>query len=114
MPTPSGNDSLISMMDAMFKTLCEEASLTISDPDESQPADTGPKIGFIDRLKLFESGTRWVAVRNKIDPGGDDDAFGQLRRGYGNSGPRRSGPAAPKVRPNGAAVPAVPAGPKPA
>lgn len=97
------NDKLISRMDDFFNALLEDARPTISDRDESQPSDTGPKIGFVDRLKVFEAGTRWLLVRNRIDPGGEDDEFGRLQRGY-NGRSRGRGAAKATVGANGSAA----------
>lgn len=99
----NANDQLISVMDAFFKKLCKDCDPTISDRDESQPSDTGPKIGFVDRLKVFEAGTRWLLVRNRIDPGGEDDEFGRLQRSY-NGRSRGRGAAKATVAANGSAA----------
>ena len=60
--------------------------------EEEAPQD-GPKVGFVDKLRLFDSGVKWVATKNKVDPEQETDAFGLAReqltgrsRGRGASG----------------------------
>jgi hypothetical protein len=90
-------DRLINDLDGLFSRLLEEAYPVIS--EEEAPQD-GPKVGFVDKLRLFDSGVKWVATKNKVDPEQETDAFGLAReqltgrsRGRGASGapPRANG-----------------------
>lgn len=88
---------LVNDLDAFFASLLKEAQ-TDNVPIEGQPAAEGaaPPIGFLDKLKLFEAGARWVAVKNKVDPEDSKDEFGRLSdrfygraRGRGTTGAKK-------------------------
>ena len=100
-------DPLISVIDAAVLTM-----LQLVDPSPTTGDNTAPvavaetdevPIGFADRVKAIELGIKWVAVKNKIDGGDDDDAFGRLRAGLvGGARGRRGAGAATTRPPNGA------------
>lgn len=96
-------DTLISELDDFFKTILEECTPNVGDPEDSQSAPAGPRVGLVDRLKVFEAGVRWVAVKNKLDSGEIDDEFAKLRRGYRNGGTGSRGAAASAKHANGTA-----------
>ena len=81
---PGSKDGLINELDVFFTKLMEEANPPIP---ETGMGDDGPKIGFVDKLRLFDSGVKWVQVKNKIDPDGELDEFAEARRkAYGARG----------------------------
>lgn len=87
------NDSLVSVLDSYLKKLLELSDPSISATDGDQPSGVAP-IGFLDRLKAFEAAARWVAIKNKIDTGDDEDEFSRLRAGHvGRTGKRGSAAA---------------------
>ena len=90
-------DQLINTLDLFFQTMLEEArKAPVGDADE--PSD----YGFGEKLKLFEAGVRWVAVKNKIEPEGPaTDAFSKLRD-RAVRGTRRSGAAGAAAAPGAA------------
>lgn len=96
----SPKDNLVSRLDHFFTSLLEEAEKVTPD-GEVPPADAGPKIGFIDKLRLFDSGVKWVATKNKVDPADDDDAFSRARRALGGSGKRSSASSSSDVNGHG-------------
>jgi hypothetical protein len=94
------NAELIGILDELFSSLREEARPSKLSDDSDDP-DAGPQIGFVDRLKLMEVGSRWVQIRNRIDPQDESDAFSEARNKL--VGRARGGGAAQKgVRTNGA------------
>lgn len=81
-------DGLINRLDTYFMNLLEEAE-GVTPEGEVSAEGAGPTIGFIDKLRLFDSGVKWVATKNKVDPDDDDDAFSRARdklRGTGKRG----------------------------
>lgn len=98
----SSDDSLIKSLDNFFQTLIEECQPTTTKPVEGESGDQPPPISFLDRLKLFEAGARWVGVKNKIDDGDATDEFSRLRAGHvGRTGGGRK--SSSTSRPNGSA-----------
>jgi hypothetical protein len=82
-------ESLSSELDRFFLTLLKEAY-----PDKSpdQPVNPdAPKVSYGDRLRLFDSGVRWVQVKNKVDPEGETDEFGKARQQFAKRGARSRG-----------------------
>lgn len=88
------NAQLIALLDDLFTSLREESRPDKLSPD-GQVAE-GPKVGFVDRLKLMEVGTRWVQVRNRIEPPDESDPFTEQRNKLirGSRGRRPAGTAA--------------------
>lgn len=82
------NASLIKRMDAFYEALLEQAA-PVMVPVEGQPDVAKSPIAFLDQLKLFEAGARWVHVRNRLTLEDDTDEFGKLRDGYSGSRGRR-------------------------
>lgn len=80
-------DGLVSELDQFYSSLLEEAK-GVTSGGEVSAEDAGPKIGFIDKLRLFDSGVKWVATKNKVDPDDDDDAFSRARDKLRGSGKR--------------------------
>jgi len=90
--------SLINKLDDYFEMLLSESQGVKTGGDEAKScerAQSSEDIGFLDRLKVFQAGVHWVAVKYKIDPEGDDDEFSKLRKSAlgGTRGSGR-GPAA--------------------
>ena len=96
----SKNSDLISILDDLFESLREEARPSNMEADGQ--AGDGPKIGFVDRLKLMEVGSRWVQIRNRIEPNDESDPFTEARQKL-VGGTRRRGSATAPHRSNGAA-----------
>jgi hypothetical protein len=83
------NMALIADMDNLFRELIAEArgSTVPSADDAVAPDDAAkPPLAFLDRLKVFAEGTRWVAVRNKLQTEDTPDEFGQLAERFHNRG----------------------------
>jgi hypothetical protein len=101
--------SLGEKLDDYYLALLEECQP--GKTDESAPdGGTGDALPmpFLDRLKLFEAGVRWVAVKNKVEAEVEQDAFGKLRSKY-NRQRGAGGRGAPAAPSNGAAsAPIVP------
>lgn len=84
-------DRLIGELDDFFSELLQEARRPIS-KDADQSAESGPKVGFVDKMKLFEAGTKWVMVRDRVNPEQEQDEFGAARDKF-VSGARGRGPS---------------------
>lgn len=95
-------DNLVNDLDDFFKKMLEDAkAATPTDGDEP------PEFGFGEKLKLFQAGVQWVAVKNRLEPEGlPTDAFSKLRgravRSAARGGRTDTGPATPGLT-NGAA-----------
>lgn len=85
------NKELVHQLDTYFMELLKEARKPISN-DADQSAESGPKVGFVDKMKLFEAGTKWVMVRDRVNPEQEQDEFGAARDKF-VSGARRGGAA---------------------
>ena len=97
------NDSLIGQLDDFFEVLMNRAKPRIVGEEASAPTnpDAVP-IGFLDQLKVFEAGVRWVQVKNRLEPEPDTDAFGELARGYHRGARKRGSRAAASEAAGGA------------
>jgi hypothetical protein len=91
------NESLIREWDEFLLELREEVKASTKPNSDGTSA---PKIGFVDKLKLFEAGGKWVQVRNKVDPEESVDEFAKARDKF-NGRTRGGGSAHSKA--NGAA-----------
>ena len=90
----SANTELINDLDEFFKSLLKESRASNMEGDGQSDEDGAAPIGFVDRLKLFSEGVKWVAVKNRLSPEDDPDEFGKLAGKYRGAGKRR-GRAAP-------------------
>jgi hypothetical protein len=79
-------EGLVDHLDTFFLRLMQEAYPGENDPDLL--SEDGPKVGFVDRVKLFDSGVRWVATKNKVSPDEEEDAFAAARKKTIRSGNR--------------------------
>jgi hypothetical protein len=70
-------EGLADHLDAFFLQLMNEA---YPEPTEAAPDDEGPTVGFVDRVRLFDSGVRWIMVKNKVSPEEEEDAFAAARK----------------------------------
>lgn len=95
MSTPS---NLVDIMDQFYMELMAEARATRPGGDDDLESSGAPKVSFGDRLKLFSEGRAWVAVKNKVAPEEESDAFSDARAKL-VGGVRRGGP--PAKAPNG-------------
>jgi hypothetical protein len=94
--TVISNDRLMTEIDEMFIRLMGEAYPAKSDEPPAEGASTAVKVGFVDKLKLFDSGVKWVQVKNKIDPEQETDEFSKAREQY--AGRARGGSSASAKR----------------
>jgi len=88
-------DQLSGKLDDFYSRLLEMADA----PSPAHGDDGQPKVGFVDKLKAFEAGVRWMMVKYKVDEEQDPDDFAKARSNL-TSRSRRGGAAQPK--PNGA------------
>jgi len=99
------DSNLINILEGAVTRLLKDVDPDIRDSDESQPLDRegseAEPIGFSERLKAIELAVKWVATRNKLDSGDDDDEFARLRRGHVNGSSRKRSSPGAASRPNG-------------
>jgi hypothetical protein len=92
-------ENLVTHLDDFFLNLMTEAY----PQSVAEILDDGaPKIGFVDRVRLFDSGVRWVMVKNKVSPEEEEDAFAAARKRAIGGTRRRSAPGS-SVGTNGSA-----------
>lgn len=87
--TAAQNMALINDMDNFFRELIAEArGSTVAEADDAVATDDAakPPLPFLDRLKVFAEGTRWVATRNRLQTEDTPDEFGQLAERFHNRG----------------------------
>lgn len=84
-------ETLVDHLDAFFLQLMTEAYPPAPDPDGE-----GQKVGFVERVRLFDSGVRWVMIKNKVDPEEEEGAFATARK-RAIGGPRRRRATGPKT-----------------
>ena len=58
----SAKRTLIDILDDQFERLSEEAYGAFTPSDD---ADAPPRIGFVDKLRLFEAGQKWAATETR-------------------------------------------------
>jgi hypothetical protein len=101
--TISSNDRIINLIDSAVTTLLEQMDPGIRDVDGNPPDPEGESslgvIDFGERLKAIELGVKWVATKNKLDAGDQQDEFSRLRGAHVRGSPRRS--RAVTASPNG-------------
>lgn len=72
----SPEESLAGHLDTFFLRLMEEAYPASAPPED----DAAGRVGFVDRVRLFDSGVRWVATKHRVNPEEEEDAFAAARR----------------------------------
>ena len=97
----SEKSRIIDQLDQLYKALMEE-----SGPSKVEGGEGRPAAAFTDRLKLFEAGVKYLAVKNRVEddePNGGswDSRAARIRRGTGR---RRSGDPPAASGGNGAAA----------
>ena len=94
----TSNGTFAKDLDNLFAKLMKEAYPDI--PDAETADDAAQKLGFVDKLRLFDSGVRWVQVKNRLTPEDDTDEFAESRKKLIGGTRRRVSPASQNGRAN--------------
>ena len=88
-------DQLSGKLDEFYLKLLEMADA----PRPAHGEDGQPKVGFVDKLKAFEAGVRWMSVKYKVDEEVEQDEFAKARDKFAG---RTRGGGTTHSKPNGA------------
>ena len=98
----SKGSPIIARLDRLAMSLLDEVEDSKSNPSAADGGTDGaPPIGFLDRLKAFEQVSKWVALKNKVDPEDTTDAFGKLADKFHGRGRKGGGSRDQAARPDG-------------
>jgi hypothetical protein len=101
MAKPKPQEGLVDHLDTFFLRLMQEAYPGENDAEVAE--DDAPKVGFVDRVRLFDSGVRWISIKNRVSPDEEEDAFAAARKRTIGSPRRRRTAGPPASGSNGSA-----------